>query len=217
MNNLTKRVLTSIVLILLLILGILNDLIWLFLLIIISLVLLIEFKNLVNKIWKSNFVKKNLINFLFILYLITFVYLVNSTNKNYVLIILSVCIFSDIGGYICGKLIGGKKLTKLSPNKTISGSIGSFIFSLFPITYLIYYYEYLLNNEFDYLKICVLFFLISLICQLGDLFISYFKRRSNVKDTGEILPGHGGLLDRLDGIIFAVPFGILMNNILSYL
>ena len=80
MNNLTKRVLTSIVLILLLILGILNDLIWLFLLIIISLVLLIEFKNLVNKIWKSNFVKKNLINFLFILYLISFVYLVNSTK-----------------------------------------------------------------------------------------------------------------------------------------
>jgi len=140
--------------------------------------------------------------------------LLYNSNKNDLIIILSVCIFSDIGGYICGKLIGGKKLTRISPNKTISGSIGSTLFSLLPIIYYIYHYKYLLNIEFNYLKICVVFILISIICQLGDLFISYFKRRSNVKDTGSILPGHGGLLDRIDGILFAVPFGIFIYNII---
>ena len=155
-----------------------------------------------------------MINFFFILYLILFTYLLYNSNKNDLIIILSVCIFSDIGGYISGKLIGGKKLTRISPNKTISGSIGSTLFSLLPIIYYIYYYKYLLNIEFNYVKICVVLILISIICQLGDLFISYFKRRSNVKDTGSILPGHGGMLDRIDGILFAVPFGIFIYNII---
>lgn len=216
MNNLTKRVLTSIVLILLL-LGSQYDLIWFLILTIISLISFFEFKNLVDKIWKTNLLKNHAISFLFVVYLIFFLYLLNFTNKNDFFIILSVCIFSDIGGYICGKLIGGKKLTKLSPNKTISGSIGSFIFSLFPIIYLLYYYEKNLNFELNYLLISVIFLVISLVCQIGDLFISYLKRRSKVKDTGKILPGHGGLLDRVDGIIFAVPLGILINNVISFL
>ena len=117
-----------------------------------------------------------------------------------------ICIFSDVGGYVVGKIIGGKKLTKISPNKTISGSIGSFIFSVFPL---------LLFYNFDMIKYSItmssiLFCLeISLFSQLGDLFISYFKRRAKIKDTGKILPGHGGLLDRVDGIIFAVPFAYI--------
>ena len=217
MNNFYKRVLTSIVLILLLIIGLFNNLVWLLLLTIISLISFFEFKTLIDNIWKENFLKKLIINLSFIFYLILFAYLLYISNRKDVIIILSVCIFSDIGGYICGKLIGGKKLTKISPNKTISGSIGSFVFCLFPIIYYFYYYKYLLNIEFNYLIICFVFILISVICQLGDLFISYFKRRSNVKDTGSILPGHGGLLDRIDGIIFAVPFGLFIYNIIYWL
>ena len=214
MNNFLKRVLTSIALILLLLMGLFNNLLWLLLLTVTSLISYFEFKNLIQIIWKNNVLKKNMINFFFILYLILFTYLLYNSNKNDLIIILSVCIFSDIGGYISGKLIGGKKLTRISPNKTISGSIGSTLFSLLPIIYYIYYYKYLINIEFNYVKICVVLILISIICQLGDLFISYFKRRSNVKDTGSILPGHGGMLDRIDGILFAVPFGIFIYNII---
>ena len=106
-----------------------------------------------------------------------------------------------------GKTIGGKKLTTISPNKTISGLVGSFIFSIIPLilfTYLDYYnLEFNLNNFIFCLSI-------SLISQIGDLFISYIKRKANIKDTGKILPGHGGILDRVDGIIFALPFSYLL-------
>ena len=121
-----------------------------------------------------------------------------------------VCIFSDIGGYVIGKLLGGRKLTKISPNKTISGSIGSFIFSLIPYILLI------LIKEIPEINTYVLFLttlFLSLTCQVGDLFISYFKRKAKVKDTGTILPGHGGLLDRIDGIIFAVPVAFILYKI----
>jgi len=117
--------------------------------------------------------------------------------------ILSICICSDIGGYTVGKNVGGKKLTKISPNKTISGSLGSFCFSVIPllIFYNIYSSEYLLStNNF------LMCFFTSLVCQLGDLFISYQKRKAKIKNTGKILPGHGGMLDRIDGIIFSIPF-----------
>jgi len=119
------------------------------------------------------------------------------------LYILSICICSDLGGYIIGKTIGGKKLIKISPNKTISGSIGSFCFSILPL--LLFYnfnpskYLYSTNNFLLCLEI-------SLVCQLGDLFASYIKRKAKVKDTGRILPGHGGILDRVDGMIFAISF-----------
>ena len=144
------------------------------------------------------------------------------------IIILCICICSDTGGYVFGKTIGGKKLTSISPNKTISGSIGSFIFSLLPLflfnfqnyfdsyfdldfkTYTFFTSDILPNQYeiFDFeisLKNILFCLIISLSCQLGDLFISYIKRFNNVKDAGTILPGHGGLLDRVDGIIFAIP------------
>ena len=114
----------------------------------------------------------------------------------FLIFILSVCVGSDIGGYVFGKLIGGKKLIKISPNKTISGSVGSFTFSLLPL--FLFNFQLSLKNIF----FCLI---VSLSCQLGDLIISYFKRLNKIKDTGSILPGHGGLLDRLDGIIFALP------------
>jgi len=114
-----------------------------------------------------------------------------------------------MGGLAVGKFFKGKKLTKISPNKTISGSIGSFIFSLFLIP--LFYIELM---EYNFLKLTLITLLISLITQLGDLFISYLKRKAKVKDTSDILPGHGGFLDRVDGIIFAIPIGILLFNII---
>ena len=124
--------------------------------------------------------------------------------------ILSICICSDIGGYIFGKTIGGKKLIKISPNKTISGSIGSFIFSTLPI-FLFSYQNYMDFNFTLSLKNILFCLLISLTCQLGDLIVSYFKRLNKVKDTGTILPGHGGLLDRIDGIIFTIPIAYILK------
>ena len=136
-------------------------------------------------------------------------------NGIFFIIILCICICSDVGGYIFGKTIGGKKLTKISPNKTISGSIGSFIFSILPIflfnfqNYIDLYFELSLK----YIFFCLV---ISLSCQLGDLIISYFKRLNKVKDTGTILPGHGGLLDRIDGIILAIPAAYVMKIVLIF-
>ena len=126
-----------------------------------------------------------------------------SEGSIFFLYIISICFLTDIGGYIFGKLIGGKKLSKISPNKTISGTIGSFIFSIFPL--IIFLNLGYLNLEFD-LNNILLCLLVSLISQLGDLFISFFKRKAKIKDTGKLLPGHGGVLDRVDGIIFAIPF-----------
>ena len=123
------------------------------------------------------------------------------------LFVISICFFSDIGGYVIGRTIGCKKLTKISPNKTVSGSIGSFLFSILP---LLLFYNF---DQYEYpfsIKNILFCLLISLVCQLGDLFISYLKRKAKIKDTGFILPGHGGLLDRVDGIIFAVPFAYLL-------
>ena len=112
---------------------------------------------------------------------------------------------SDIGGLIFGKIFKGKKLTKISPNKTISGSIGSFIFSISLIPF--FYKDPIIQNLSSMFLITIL---ISLISQLGDLFISFLKRKAKVKDTSDLLPGHGGFLDRIDGIIFAIPFGVCL-------
>ena len=123
------------------------------------------------------------------------------------LFVISICFFSDIGGYVIGRTIGGKKLTKISPNKTVSGSIGSFLFSILPLLLFYNFDQYEYSFSINNILFCLL---ISLVSQLGDLFISYLKRKAKIKDTGFILPGHGGLLDRVDGIIFAVPFAYLL-------
>ena len=112
---------------------------------------------------------------------------------------------SDIGGFIIGKTFKGKKLTKISPKKTISGAIGSLFFSLLLIPIFLGYF-----NNYQPMKLFVITLIISIISQLGDLFISYLKRSAKVKNTSDLLPGHGGILDRIDGIIFTIPFGLLM-------
>tara|TARA_B100000886_G_scaffold148935_1_gene101274 strand:+ start:2526 stop:2978 length:453 start_codon:yes stop_codon:yes gene_type:complete len=126
-------------------------------------------------------------------------------------IILLICISSDIGGILFGKIFKGPKLTKISPNKTISGSLGSFILSMLISSILLGYIfnTELLNNIF-------LGFFVSLSVQLGDLFFSYLKRKSSLKNTGNILPGHGGVLDRIDGILLGMPVGLLYILILVF-
>tara|TARA_Y100000816_G_C25831631_1_gene434934 strand:- start:9 stop:383 length:375 start_codon:yes stop_codon:yes gene_type:complete len=121
--------------------------------------------------------------------------------------VLIICISSDIGGFIFGKLIGGKKVTKISPNKTYSGVIGSFLFAFILSNLLIHFYKNILTFNFEPLLII---FIISLISQIGDLTISFLKRKARIKDSGTILPGHGGILDRIDGILLALPLGIML-------
>ena len=220
MNNLSQRIITSVTMLFILSISLLiNKYIWLFGLIICSLILFIEFNNLIKKIWKkkkSTLARANIFSLLFLIILIFVGYEIYSKPPIGLLFIILICIFSDTGGYIVGNLIGGRKLTKISPKKTISGSIGSFIFSLIPI--LIFWIYFNNTQEWNlridsYFKLIPLCLFLCLICQLGDLFISYFKRKANVNDTGTILPGHGGLLDRIDGVIFVLPAAYIINKI----
>ena len=135
-------------------------------------------------------------------------------DKYFFLTILMICVFSDVGGYVFGKTFGGKRLTKISPNKTISGSIGSFILSYIGFFVIYLYFGDLLFIRLQIEALVFIPFFISLICQLGDLFISYFKRRAKIKNTGNLIPGHGGLLDRIDGSIFALPIGFIIISLL---
>ena len=129
----------------------------------------------------------------------------------YLLFVTIVCVSTDIGGYAFGKIFKGPRLTKISPKKTYSGMIGGFILST--ITATIFFNNVFLFNNLTKdltLGLFILVLLISAISQLGDIIVSYFKRLSKIKDTGRIIPGHGGLLDRIDGMIFAFPFSYLV-------
>ena len=125
--------------------------------------------------------------------------------------VIIICISTDIGGYIIGKIFKGPKLTKISPNKTYSGMIGGYLLSIISIGLFIKYSKIFFNEEFLFSNETLFFvILISSISQLGDILISYFKRQSKIKNTGKIIPGHGGLLDRVDGMIFALPFSYVI-------
>ena len=217
-KELQKRIFTSLILTFVLLFCLfLNKFSWLILLIIASIISFIEFNNLLKKIWKKNKLSKYLISLIFFVYLLFFIYSASQIYQKSLtglIFILMICIFSDIGGYTVGKTIGGKKLTKISPNKTISGTIGSFVFSLVPLVIYLLIYEITNNNDFKISNIVLIVFLslsISFICQLGDLLISYFKRKAKVKDTGSLLPGHGGVLDRIDGIMFGITAAFIIN------
>ena len=175
--------------------------------------------------------KKDSFKILGLFYLLFISYLTYLFRDNFffqLILVIIICIFTDLGGFIFGKIFKGPKLTKISPKKTYAGLIGSFILSIVGTLVYIKYInlggaayleiQYLLSikgieNFKLYFLIIILF--ISLISQIGDLIISYFKRLAKVKDTGNLLPGHGGLLDRVDGIIFAIPVSYLLFNFLS--
>ena len=150
--------------------------------------------------------------FLFLILSFYSIYKIRNNFSNdyyYLLLITLICVSTDIGGYIFGNIFKGPKLTKISPKKTYSGMIGGYLLSIIFI-------NFFLNNPFNSSSIeltsdiFILVILVSTISQIGDITISYFKRLSKIKDTGRLIPGHGGLLDRIDGMIFAFPFSYLI-------
>ena len=131
----------------------------------------------------------------------------NEFDRDYyhLLLVVIICISTDIGGYVFGNIFKGPKLTKISPKKTYSGVIGSFLLSLIFTNLFLEFSSNVQNFEFTK-EMFLFILLVSFVSQIGDLIISYFKRKSKMKDTGTIIPGHGGILDRIDGVIFALPF-----------
>lgn len=216
-NNLTKRFISSLIILPIALLFIINgSFFFIFFLSILFLVTSYE--------WVKMSKKKILYKILGIIFLILSFYsafnLRTYAGLNFFLFIILISIFTDIGGYIFGKFFKGPKLTKISPNKTYSGVIGSLIMPVFAGLLYIQYMRVplgvivpikldTLSNNFD-LIFLIMILSISIISQLGDLTISYFKRLSKIKDTGKILPGHGGLLDRVDGLIFVIPISYLL-------
>ena len=155
--------------------------------------------------------KNNLLKFFGTIFIVISFYAIfkirNEFDKDYfhLLLVVIICASTDIGGYLFGNIFKGPKLTKISPKKTYSGVIGSFLLSLI-FTNL--FLDFSSNvKSFEFTKEMFLFILlVSFISQIGDIIVSYFKRKSKIKDTGTIIPGHGGILDRIDGMIFALPF-----------
>ena len=213
-NNLKKRIFTSLLLFILFFLMYNFNFFLIYSLIVLGVLSLIEFYNAIDKIIKSKLLTLSM-NSIFSIYVSVFCYLFlffsfNAQLKLILFIILLGCIFSDIGGYLFGKTFGGPKLTKISPNKTIAGSVGSLLISATTVfvLFFIFFGIYSLNILFVGL-------ITSFACQMGDLFFSYLKRKAKFKDFGKYLPGHGGVLDRLDGIFFGVPSGLLALAILN--
>ncbi len=214
MTELHKRITTSLILISILTLAFNYNLALFMLLILINFFSLIEFKSIFKKIFKNNNFMYFLVMIMALLYMITFsltawYYFVieNEYHKIAIILLIIICVATDIGGFVFGKIIGGKKFSRISPNKTYSGISGSFIFSLiFGLIFYINFDQLLILNT----NIIILILLISFISQCGDLLISLIKRKAKIKDTGSVLPGHGGILDRIDGILLALPFGMFI-------
>ena len=212
-SNLKKRILTSLALFLLVFFIFISNILLAYSLLVLGVLSVLEFLEISKRIIKKK-ISFTLINIFFVSYVFTFVaiFLFSSNNillKYLLFILLLGCIASDLGGYIFGKILKGPKLTKISPNKTYTGALGSIILTLITISFLFFYFMNLFN-----LKILIFFFINSISCQLGDLFFSFLKRKAKLKDTGNFLPGHGGILDRLDGIFFGIPMGLITLSLL---
>ena len=213
-NNLKKRIYTSLFLVFSVFLIYNFNIFLVYFLIVLSVLSIIEFIQLTRKTLLRNFFLITL-NIFFIFYVFTFSFMFflfsNLVGLKVVLYILLIgCIASDIGGFISGKIFKGPKLTKISPNKTYSGAVGSLILTLLIISFLYFYFIQI----FSY-KIVIVAIMTSLFCQLGDLMISFLKRKAKMKDTGNFLPGHGGVLDRLDGIFLGIPIGFITLIIIN--
>ena len=204
--NLKRRIFTSFVLLFLVFLIYSYNFILVYSLIILGILSILEFSQLIKRIFKKN-IYLILLNCFFIFFIFIFCYMFIffsslSSLKLILFIFLVGCIASDIGGFIFGKIFKGPKLTKISPNKTYSGALGSIILTTTVVSLL--FLNILKSFKLEIIMIGVI---TSIFCQLGDLLFSYLKRKAKVKDTGNFLPGHGGVLDRLDGIFLGIPFG----------
>ncbi len=198
-KELQKRILSSIILLPLALYFILSGSFYLiFFIIICFLVSVYEWNKMVKKI------KFKILGTFFLIFSF---YTFYEISISYIeIFVLLVCVSTDIGGYVFGKLFKGPKLTKISPNKTYSGMIGGYFLSLISLSFFMNWINHIVNVEWFIVTI-----LLSTASQIGDIIISYFKRLSKVKDTGKIIPGHGGLLDRIDGMIFAFPIFYLIK------
>ena len=214
MSNLQKRILTSIVVLPLSIFFIIKGGDYIVSFLYATLIL-------ANYELFSAFKRKLTIIFLaviLVLALLSILFLRNDTVSSYILliwiIILTIC--SDVGGYVFGKLFKWKKLTKISPNKTISGVLGSFIFSIISVFLLSFVINFISSMNSDFFlkpRYFILAVIFSLAAQVGDLTISYFKRLEKIKDTGKLLPGHGGIFDRIDSLMFVVILAYIFYNL----
>ena len=213
-NEFEKRLLTSFLIVpFSLFLIIKGSLFFIFFLSIVFLITIYEWV----KITKNLNIAK-ILGTIFIFFSIYSAYLFRNEQGVYVfLFIIIISILTDVGGYFFGKTFRGPRLTKISPNKTYSGVIGSFILSIIGgMTYFNLFVGNILMSVHEYIIVLLFIFLISLISQLGDLIISFYKRIAKLKNTGKILPGHGGLLDRIDGIIFTVPSSYAILNYINF-
>ena len=201
-NELIKRILSSLILIPIFFFFIIKGSYLFTIFLLICLVVIFYEWHMMSK-------KKSYRVFGFIFLLISFytIYKLRIDNDYwFILFITMICVSTDIGGYVFGNILKGPKLTKISPNKTYAGMIGGYLLSILStIIFADFYFRYELS-----IKLFIFVMIISTISQLGDLVISYYKRLSKIKDTGKIIPGHGGLLDTVDGMIFAFPFSYLI-------
>lgn len=208
-KNLKKRIFTSIVLFVFLFLMLINNYIFGYFVLVVGILSIMDFSLMMKKIFDKLKFKQLFSNLFFITYIFfySYTFFIFSSFfhlKLLLFLLIIICIASDIGGFVFGKIFKGPKLTKISPNKTISGSIGSILFSSLFATLFFYYATKNIN-----LEILIIGLITSIGCQLGDLLFSFLKRKSFLKDSGNYLPGHGGILDRIDGILLGVPAGFL--------
>ena len=220
--NLRKRINTSFLLFFLIYLILNYNFVLVYSLIVLGVISIIEFYTLVKKIL-NNKILSFLVNLFFTLYIYFFCFMFfffsNVLQLKIILYSLLIgCVASDIGGFVFGKLFNGPKLTKISPNKTYSGALGGFVFAIIlTVGFVIFIYKFFfIKIELSYHFILMILFL-SLVSQIGDLVISYFKRKSNLENTGNLIPGHGGILDRIDGMIFVFPIFYIINQLLQIL
>ena len=201
MNNLLKRILSSIILLpFIFYLLFKGSYILILLIFILFFVACYEWHKITNDIFLKIFGYFFLILSFYSFYQI-------SLDKTFVFFVIIICVATDVGGYIFGRILKGPKLTKISPKKTYNGVIGGYFLSFVSFMIIVNF-----NDNFTAsIKYFLLIFIISTVSQIGDIIISYFKRLSNTKDTGKIIPGHGGLLDRIDGMIFVFPIVYFIN------
>ncbi len=207
-KNIRLRLYTSLILLSLFLISIKFSFLFIYILIIFGVLSAIESLSISEKLFNKKSYKFLLSLFL-ILYIFSFCYFffifLNFFQLKIILYCLLIgCVASDIGGFIFGKLLKGPKITKISPNKTYTGAIGSILLTALVIS--IFFTLYI--GPFNY-NVIILSIITSLGCQIGDLFFSYLKRKAKIKDTGNILPGHGGILDRVDGILLGMPSGFV--------